>query len=80
MFVFCNLGSANLLNIFIHFIILEALLLQLNKLQHIVNISSKVICLKQFTTLYEKQVLQYANQNINNITHMLHDEYILLPS
>ena len=52
------------------------------KLQRIVNISSKIIGFKQssLTVLYEKQVLRKANKIINDNTHILHNEYVLLPS
>ena len=52
-----------------------------NKLQRVVNISSKITGLKQssLTALYEKQVLRKANKIINDNTHILY-EYVLLPS
>ena len=45
-------------------------------------ISSKVTDLKQstLTALYEKQVLRKATKIINDNTHILHNEYVLLPS
>ena len=53
-----------------------------NKLQRVVNISSKITGLKQtsVTALYEKQVLRKANKIINDSTHILYNEYVLLPS
>ena len=52
-----------------------------NNLQRTVNISSKVTVLKQSTliALYEKQVLHKATKLINDNTHILHNEYVLLP-
>ena len=45
-----------------------------NKLQRVVNISSKITGLKQtsVTALYEKQVLRKANKIINDSTHHHH--------
>ena len=53
-----------------------------NKLQCVVNISNKITGFKQssFTALYEKQVLYKANKIINDNTHILYNEYVLLPS
>ena len=53
-----------------------------NKLQRVVNISSKITGLKQtsVTALYEKQVLRKANKIINDSTHILYNEYVILPS
>ena len=53
-----------------------------NNLQRIVNISSKVTGVKQstLTALYEKQVVNKATRILADDTHMLHGEYILLPS
>ena len=53
-----------------------------NKLQRVVNISSKITGLKQtsVTALYEKQILRKANKIINDSTHILYNEYVLLPS
>ena len=53
-----------------------------NNLQRVVNISSKIIGLTQSTlnALYEKQVLRKANTIINDNIHILHNEYVLLPS
>ena len=53
-----------------------------NKLQRVVNIISKIIGLKQtsVTALYEKQILRKANTIINDSTHILYNEYVLLPS
>ena len=53
-----------------------------NKLQHVVNISSKITSFKQssVTALYEKQVLRKANKIINDNTYILYNEYVLLPS
>ena len=47
-----------------------------NKLQRVVNISSKITGLKQtsVTALYEKQVLRKANKIINDSTHILYNE------
>ena len=52
-----------------------------NHLQRIVNICSKITGLKQSTlnALYEKQVLRKATKIINDNTHILHNEYVLLP-
>ena len=52
-----------------------------NKLQRVVNISSEITGFKHssLTVWYEKQVLRKAN-NIINDTHILHNEYVLLPS
>ena len=52
-----------------------------NNLQCIVNISSKIAGLKQYTlnVLYKKQVLRKANKIINDNTHILHNGYVLLP-
>ncbi len=52
-----------------------------NNLQRIVNICSKITGLKQSTlnALYEKQVLRKATKIINDNTHILHNEYVLLP-
>ena len=53
-----------------------------NKLQRVVNISSKITVFKQsfVTALYEMQVLRKANTIINDNTHILYNEYVLLPS
>ena len=53
-----------------------------NKLQRVVNISSKITGLKQtsVTALYEKQILRKANKIINDSTHILYNEYVLQPS
>ena len=53
-----------------------------NNVQRIVNISSKVTGTKQttLTVLYEKQVLRKAARTLADNTHILHEEYILLPS
>ena len=53
-----------------------------NKLQRVVNISSKITGLKQtsVTALYEKQILRKANKIINDSNHILYNEYVLLPS
>ena len=53
-----------------------------NKLQRVVNISSKITGLKQtcVTALYEKQILRKANKIINDSTHILYNDYVLLPS
>ena len=54
----------------------------MNKLQRVVNISSNITGLKQtsFTALYEMQVLRKTNKIINDSTHILYNEYVLLPS
>ena len=54
----------------------------INKLQRVVNISSKITGLKQtsVTAIYEMQVLRKANKIINYSTHILYNEYVLLPS
>ena len=53
-----------------------------NNLERIVNISSKVTGTKPstLTVLYEKQVLRKAARILADNTHMLHEEYVLLPS
>ena len=53
-----------------------------NKLQRVINISNKITALKQssLTALCEKQVLRKANKIINDNTHNLYNEYVLLPS
>jgi len=53
-----------------------------NKLQRVVNISWKITGFKQssLTALYEKQLLLKANKINNNNTHILYNEYIILPS
>ena len=53
-----------------------------NKLQRVVNISSIIIGFKQSSVnvLYEKQVLRKANKIINDNTHILYNEYVLLTS
>ena len=53
-----------------------------NNLQRIVNIRSKVTGTKQstLTVLYEKQVLRKAARILADSTHILHEEYVLLPS
>ena len=53
-----------------------------NKLQRVVNINSKITGFKQssVTALYEKQVHCKANKIINDSTHILYNEYVLLPS
>ena len=47
-----------------------------------INISSKVTGTKQstLTVLYEKQVLQKAARILADSTHILYEEYVLLPS
>ena len=52
------------------------------ELQRVVNISSKITGFKQTsrTALYEKQILRKANEIINDNTHILYNEYVLLPS
>ena len=51
-----------------------------NKLQRVVNISSKITSLKQssLNALYEMQVLRKANDMINDNTHILHNKYVLV--
>ena len=53
-----------------------------NKLQRVVNISSKITGFKQssLAALYEKQVLRKVNKIINDNTYIVHNEYVLLPS
>ena len=53
-----------------------------NKLQRVLNISSKITGLKQFslTALYEKRVLRKANTILNDNIHILYIQYVLLPS
>ena len=53
-----------------------------NKTQCVVNISSRITGFKQsfLTALQEKQVSRKANQNSNDNTHILYNEYVLLPS
>ena len=53
-----------------------------NNLQRIVNISSKVTGVTQstLTALYEKQVVNKATRILADDTHVLHADYILLPS
>ena len=53
-----------------------------NNVQRIVNISSKVTGTKQttLTVLYEKQVLRKSARILADNTHILHEEYVLLPS
>ena len=53
-----------------------------NNLLRIVNISSKVTGVTQstLTALYEKQVVNKATRILADDTHMLHADYILLPS
>ena len=53
-----------------------------NSLQRIVNISSKVTGVTQstLTALYEKQVVNKATRILADDKHVLHADYILLPS
>ena len=53
-----------------------------NSLQRIVNISSKVTVVTQstLTALYEKQVVNKATRILADDKHVLHADYILLPS
>ena len=53
-----------------------------NNLQRIVNISSKVTGVTQstLTALYEKQVVNKATRILADGKHVLHADYILLPS
>ena len=53
-----------------------------NNLQCIVNISSKVTGVTQstLTALYEKQVVNKATRILADDKHVLHADYILLPS
>ena len=52
-----------------------------NKLQRVVNINRNITGFKQssLTALYEKQVLRKADKINTNNTHILHNEYIILP-
>ena len=53
-----------------------------NNMQQIVNISSKVTGTKQstLTVLYEKQVLRKDARILAKSTHILHQEYVIVPS
>ena len=55
-----------------------------NKLQRVVNVSSKIIGVSNnplsMFVFNEKQVLRKTNKIINDNTHILHNEYVLLPS
>ena len=53
-----------------------------NNLQRIVNTSSKVTVTKQsnLTVLYEKPILRKDARILAVSTHILHEEYVLLPS
>ena len=53
-----------------------------NNLQRVVNVTSKVtnVTPSTLTALYEKQVVNKATRILADDTHILHGEYILLPS